>query len=39
MLQITCRGLLYGDEKLKLSALALSLREVLTTVQSLLCTQ
>ncbi len=26
MLQITCKGLLYGDEKLKLSALALSLQ-------------
>ncbi len=39
MLQTTCRGLLYRYEKLKLSALALSLQGDLTTVESVLCTQ
>ncbi len=39
MLQIAGRGLLYGDEKVKLSALALSLQRDLSRVESVLCTQ
>ncbi len=39
ILQITGMGLLYGDEKLKLSALALSLLGDLTVVESVPCTQ